>query len=561
MWQAMVKQALRALVALRHDRLLVALCGATAGMIIWYAADVGTRSVQVIGAWMFIAVIHAALIVVARSMARTPGLTRAARRFWWAVAIAGIIYLTGDLVQVATAALNPLAAHSATGGPVQTGALSLGSAWLGLALLMSPLGFSSRKERERFWLDVATVMVAAIVVGWYLVVPDRPAALLDAAAPVLMGPVILLLCVFVVAKLTMSGTAPFTKWTAAFGIVASVAKSGADAIGTGGLAGDRLHWFLAATVASHALLTIAVRVNQVQVTSDPGLLRVRRRRPYSLLPYCAIAVTYVLLIVAVLRNDHNTLPTVLGGAAVSTGLVIVRQLAAFRENARLLEELDTNITELHRTQAGLHKSLAERDELAARLRHQAFHDGLTGLPNRTLYAQRLEEMLAVATPGRPVAVMLIDLDDFKLVNDAYGHAAGDALLCTIADRLRACVRAGDTVARLGGDEFAILLEPVPGSDPREIAARIVTAVEAPVAVDGGIARVGASIGIALSQEGCLDGAVTSPDGLDGSLPAGSRDGSPDGALAGEDLLRAADHAMYEVKRGGKGTIAFAGQEA
>jgi diguanylate cyclase (GGDEF)-like protein len=258
------------------------------------------------------------------------------------------------------------------------------------------------------------------------------------------------------------------------------------------------------------------------------------------LPYGAIAVTYALLIVAVVRNDHNTLPTVLGGAAVSTGLVIVRQLAAFRENARLLEELDTNITELHRTQAGLHKSLAERDELAARLRHQAFHDGLTGLPNRTLYAQRVTEMLAVATPDRPVAVMLIDLDDFKLVNDVYGHAAGDALLRTIADRLRACVRAGDTVARLGGDEFAILLEPLPGNDPREIAARIVTALEAPVAVDGGVAQVGASIGIALSQEGAT---------------------SPDDPLAGEDLLRAADHAMYEVKRSGKGTIAFAGQDA
>jgi diguanylate cyclase (GGDEF)-like protein len=540
MWQAMFRQALRAFAALRRDRLLVALGGTTAAMIIWYATGVGTRSAQVVGAWVFIAVIHAALVVAARSMARTADLTPAARRFWRAVAIGGVIYLTGDLVQVVMTALHPLAAHSATGGPVQVGALSLGSAWLGLALLMSPLGFTSRKERERFWLDVATVMVAAIVVGWYLVVPDRPAALLDAAAPVLMGPVVLLLCVFVVAKLTMSGTAPFTRWTAAFGVVASAAKSGADAIGSGGLGGDRLHWFLAATVASHALLTIAVRVNQVQVTVDPGLLKVRRRRPYSLLPYGAIAVTYALLIVAVVRNDHNTLPTVLGGAAVSTGLVIVRQLAAFRENARLLEELDTNITELHRTQAGLHKSLAERDELAARLRHQAFHDGLTGLPNRTLYAQRVTEMLAVATPERPVAVMLIDLDDFKLVNDAYGHAAGDALLRTIADRLRSCVRAGDTVARLGGDEFAILLEPLPGNDPREIAARIVTALETPVAVDGGVARVGASIGIALSPEGAA---------------------SPEDPLAGENLLRAADHAMYEVKRSGKGTIAFAGQDA
>jgi diguanylate cyclase len=541
---AMLGRGLRGLAALRHDRVLLLLGGATAAMVIWYATGLGTRSAQVIGAWTFIAAIHACLVLVARSMAGAGDLTRAARRFWGAVAIGGAIYLAGDLSQVVVAVRDPLATTSATGGPVQLGALSLGSAWLGLALLMSPLGFTSCKERTRFWLDVATVMVAAVVVGWYLVVPDRPAALLNAAAPVLMGPVILLLCVFVVAKLTLSGTAVFTRWTAAFGALASVAKSGADAIGADGLAGDRLQWFLAATVTAHALLTIAVRVNQVQVAGDPGVLQVRRRHPYSLLPYGAIAVTYVLLTVAVWRQDNTTLPIALGGAAISTALVVVRQLAAFRENARLLSELDSKVKELHLTQEGLRKSLAERDKLAARLRHQAFHDGLTGLPNRTLYTERLEAALASAAPGEQVVVMLIDLDDFKLVNDAWGHAAGDTLLREVADRLRACVGANDTVSRIGGDEFAVLLEPLPDDDPRDIAARIVAAVEAPVPIEGGSARVGASVGIALSRPYAPDGRPTE---------------SPDG----EALLREADHAMYVVKRTGKGTyaVALAGRDA
>ena len=517
---------LRAIALLRRDRLLVTLVGGTAAMALWYAVNVGARSVQVVAAWAFIATIHVCLAGVGRSIARTPGLTRPARRFWRAVPIAGVIYLAGDLAQVVTAAVDPLAPASATGGAVQQAALSLGSAWLGVALLMSPLGFHSRRERVRFWLDVATVMVAAVVVGWYLIAPDHPAALLDAAAPVLMGPVILLLCIFVVAKLTMSGTAPFTRWTAALGTIASAFKISADGIGSGGLDGARLHWFLAATVTSHALLTIAVRVNQVQIAVDPSLLQVRRR-PYSLLPYGAIAVTYLLLTVAVWRHDSATVPIALGGAAISTALVVVRQLAAFRENARLLGELDAKVKELHLTQEGLHRSLTERDSLAARLRHLAFHDGLTGLPNRALYTERLE---AALDAGADVVVMLIDLDDFKLVNDAYGHGAGDDLLREIGTRLRACVRSGDTVSRIGGDEFAVLLEPLPGDDPREIAGRIVAAVEAPVAVDGGSARVGASVGIALPGSG------------------GSN---------GEALLREADHAMYEVKRTGKGSYAVA----
>jgi diguanylate cyclase (GGDEF)-like protein len=271
----------------------------------------------------------------------------------------------------------------------------------------------------------------------------------------------------------------------------------------------------------------------VQVAVDPGLLKVRRRRPYSLLPYGAIAVTYVLLTVAVWRDDNVTVPIALTGAAVSTALVVVRQLAAFRENAHLLGELDAKVSELHLTQEGLRTSLTERDALAAELRHQAYHDGLTGLANRALYTERLDDALA---GDDEFAVMLLDLDDFKLVNDAWGHAAGDDLLREIAARLHTCVRTDDTVARLGGDEFAVLLRLLPGDDARDIAARIVAAVESPVQVDGGSARVGASVGIALSAVG--------------------RDGD------GEALLREADHAMYAVKRAGKGSfaVALAGRE-
>ena len=510
------------------DRLLVVLIAGTAALASLLAVQAGPAGTQVAACWLAVAAIHVGLTWVARGTARMPGLSVATSRFWWAVAAAGVIYLTGDLAQVVTVLRDPSAPSAATGGPVQLITLSLGSAWLMLTLLTVPLGFTSRRERTRFWMDLATVMVAAVVVGWYLVVPGRPTPLLDAAAPVLAGPVILLLCVFVVAKLVMSGTAPFTWACGLIGAAGAAVKSGADALGRGGLADGRLHWFLVLTVGAHALLAIALRVNQIQLSGNPAALRRAGRKPYSLLPYAAIAVTYGLLTVAVVRSDRTTMTVALAGAAVSTLLVVLRQLAAFRDNAGLLAELDAKVQELHESREGLRSSLAERDALAGRLQHHAFHDGLTGLPNRTLYADRLEEALA---SGGPVVTMLIDLDDFKLVNDEHGHGAGDALLREVAVRLKASVRASDTVARIGGDEFAVLVIPEGDDDPRDIAARIVRTVEAPVAVEGGgTARVGASVGIAIATAGTKDG---------------------------DALLREADHAMYAVKRDGKGSYAVA----
>ncbi|MET0419393.1 MAG: GGDEF domain-containing protein [Actinoplanes sp.] len=495
------------------DRLLVGLLAGTAILVAWFAADLAANPVQVVTAWFFVAVIHVCLAWVARSTARMPDLSAPTRRFWRAVAAAGVIYLIGDVAQIVAVVRDPHSATAATGGTIQMAALSLGSACLMFTLLTVPLGFGSRRERSRFWMDLATVMVAAAVVGWYLVVPGKTGAWSDMAASVLAGPVILLLCVFVVAKLVMSGTAPFTRACGMLGAGGAAVKSVADVVARDGLTDGRLHWFLACTVASHALLTIALRVNQIQLAGRPGILEPKRRKPYSLLPYGAIAVTYLLLTVAVVRDESSTVPIALAGAAVSTLLVVLRQLTAFRDNARLLDELSV--------------SLSERDALAARLRHHAFHDGLTGLPNRSLYAERLD---AALDAKGPVVAMLIDLDDFKQVNDEWGHAAGDALLREVAARMRSCVRETDTVARIGGDEFAVLLRPESADDLREIAGRLVRTVRAPVTLPGGgSARVGASVGIAEATELTRDG---------------------------DSLLREADHAMYAVKRAGKGNYSL-----
>ncbi len=183
------------------------------------------------------------------------------------------------------------------------------------------------------------------------------------------------------------------------------------------------------------------------------------------------------------------------------------------------------------------RDVTERAELEAALVRQAYHDALTGLANRAYFGDRLREALARAhaagNPGR-VAVLVLDLDGFKAVNDSFGHAAGDALLVEVAERLLQATRGGDVVARLGGDEFAVLLERVQeDADAAAVAVRVLTALEPSFTVGGRRTVVGVSVGIAR-------GAVASDD-----VP----DDVPTDAPA---LLRNADVAMYEAKARGKG---------
>jgi diguanylate cyclase (GGDEF)-like protein len=170
------------------------------------------------------------------------------------------------------------------------------------------------------------------------------------------------------------------------------------------------------------------------------------------------------------------------------------------------------------------------------LSHQAFHDSLTELPNRALFADRLG--LALARTNRrkaAVAVLFLDLDDFKPINDRFGHDAGDRLLKAVAERVRACVRPEDTVARLGGDEFTVLLEDI--VDVRYaigVAERIEEALREPFPIDGHEATVTASIGIAVSS---------------------GRESTPD------DLMRSSDQAMYQAKRRGRARHVLSAERA
>ena len=174
------------------------------------------------------------------------------------------------------------------------------------------------------------------------------------------------------------------------------------------------------------------------------------------------------------------------------------------------------------------RDVTERRELERQLRHLAFHDPLTNLANRTLLRDRMDQALARAQRhSTDAAVLFIDLDGFKKINDKMGHSAGDRVIQTVALRVASCLRAVDTASRIGGDEFAILLEEVDSLHMAvEIAERVLAAIAEPMTIDGEAVEVGASVGLTLTV-------------------AGDRT---------DQILRRADVAMYRAKGGGRGCV-------
>ena len=190
-------------------------------------------------------------------------------------------------------------------------------------------------------------------------------------------------------------------------------------------------------------------------------------------------------------------------------------------------------------------------EQTEELRHRALHDDLTSLPNRALIMDRISQMTQRARRnGTAAAVLFIDLDSFKDVNDTYGHAVGDALLRAVAARLTSCLRSTDTAGRLGGDEFVVLLEGTSLSDGgAAIAARLLDALQEPYRLDDLpdiVLRVNASIGVAVASASV--GADIGNSGLGGIATRLNDD-------MGDELLRNADIALYDAKAAGKGRYA------
>ena len=207
--------------------------------------------------------------------------------------------------------------------------------------------------------------------------------------------------------------------------------------------------------------------------------------------------------------------------------------AVRKDGSRLTVEVRINALEARgqRAFSAFLHDITERKKIEAMREHESRHDPLTGLPNRRALHEALPIAQARATrTRRAMALLFIDLDGFKAVNDNFGHEAGDRLLCEVAARLRTVIRKTDSAYRLAGDEFTLVLESLPEAEAgaHTVAAKVIAELARPIDLGGAQAQVGASVGIALF--------------------------GPDSRASTDDLLREADQRMYQAKRAGKGQV-------
>jgi diguanylate cyclase (GGDEF)-like protein len=452
--------------------------------------------------------------------------TLAALRLWRPVRrLPFYLFAAGEAVGFVAGSLGSSVAVTGAGGNPAAATLTIVAYLIGIA------GFAlvvraRAPGRDRASLIDATVIATGLgMLAWvFLMSPYASQVVLPVAERLLSMAYVALdvLLLALVVRLAISGgdrTRAFALITG--GWLALVAADSARALLLVTGTYDPASPVEAGWLVSYALWGAAVLEPSVATLTDPaplaraGLTRAR----LAALAAASLMAPSVLALQAG-RGQRIDVPVIVAGCALLFLLVLVRV-------AGLVREVEATVRELRGTEGVLRATLQEREALAAQLQHQAFHDDLTDLANRAMFNDRVRHALARARRGGGgLAVLFIDLDDFKVVNDSMGHAAGDRMLQEVAGRLRACLREPDTIGRLGGDEFAILAEGVDLATVRALAERVLTALAAPYPVVGGQVTIHASIGVAYDEQATCDDV---------------------------QLLRNADIAMYAAKNRGKGT--------
>ena len=393
-----------------------------------------------------------------------------------------------------------------------------------LAIVLMPHQRRSLTSRTRVIIDVLIAMIGVVTFSWYLVLGPTIMHRASSIAERVVGtayPLSTLALIFCLILLTVRNNQRAMRPVTHLLFLSFSVITITDTIynlqqlhnlySTGGLLD--LGWplgYLLLGLAARAFyvlhqpeMQVIAQAKEDERTDEPNTLwRI-------LVPYAWVPALGVLLLIVWRRGDHSSLVMgVIVGGVVLLSLVLVRQVAAVRE---------------------LHIMYANNDALAStnmQLEIQATHDALTGLPNRSLLQRRLEEETHAAHESNvPAALLLLDLDRFKEVNDTLGHPVGDLLLQKIGTRLQDRLRPTDLIARLGGDEFAIVLPATDAGGAIDAARSLLGALDAPLLVNDHAFSIGGSIGIALTPEHGFD--VTT-------------------------LLRCADVAMYVAKRSQSG---------
>lgn len=401
----------------------------------------------------------------------------------------------------------------------------------GAFLLFYPLYFIGitilpyKRLRTVEWLkrslDICIVMIAAILVFWiFLIGPiigsENTTSFLEkilaAAYPV--GDLILLFGLLVIIYYRSEKFILGSIWILALGLLAMIVTdsifSYQSILGTyirGGFLD--LGWVIARAVTALAGIYQAIASQTFKEEDTLPLksviIREKISKVLAYLPYFWVVCAYLLL-----QTSHNSefpinSSILFIGVGCVIGFVILRQIFALSEINLLLSRLKKSLdernlqsAELNKTNQDLQQEITKRKSVEEQLLHDALHDGLTGLANRVLFLDRLGHAIEVAKrePEFHYSVLLLDIDNFKNINDSLGHIAGDRILIEIAQRIKNCIRSIDTVARFGGDEFVILLEHTVDNNHAILEAdRILAAIQSPFLHKGKEVMITSSIGI------------------------------------------------------------------
>ncbi|MEV1289410.1 EAL domain-containing protein [Micromonospora sp. NPDC049679] len=480
----------------------------TGGSALWLTgALVGWWRAPVVG-WLGVQALSVMATWNCWRTAATPDLAAPARRFWRWVSL-GTALLTAATVSGMIDSLGGPDAPTQRMSPLTIGlyvGTILAVQW---GLLRLPTDGRSRALWLQFILDSGAVMVTAAVFAWHFSFRHHEQWKLTTGSvwPLLAVLVLAFVAIVAFVKVSSVGFGPLDRGTLRLLAIATAASAVAGALAP--MFAGYPYVSAAHLAAPVACFVLAFAADRQRRAAGVALPPPAPRHGWSILPYAAVAATNALLL---FDHDDSDRRYLVAGAVTLTTIVVIRQIAAFADNSRLLARVDGSLQELRDA----------RDQLA----HQATRDELTQLPNRRLLHQRVEEALE-RFPPETVHLALIDLDDFKTVNDRLGHHVGDDLLLAVAQQLTGVTRPPTLVGRLGGDEFALLLAPASAAQADTAVRLVAEALQRPLHAGAHELLVRASVGL--------------------TDAAGTREP--------RELLRRADVAMYAAKDRGKHRLA------
>jgi len=416
-----------------------------------------------------------------------------------------------------------------------------------LGIILFPARPQSRLQLIKSVLDAGIVLIAAsiatvIFIIAPVIVADEGAPWIDILLSVLYpaGDILILLALLRLIYWRREGKRDIAMWllaaSGAFTIYIDCIfslQTLADTYISGGILD--IGWLFANYLILLAGVWEVLKASGTEKVEHIPIGTDRQARWVTYLPYLWIVVAYWMLD----YDRAHQLPVgdeaIIYWLGLLIVLALVRQLVMIEENIRLTNGLQEALERGKRQEAALEKSnrsleseIEMRKNIEAQLQHAAYHDPLTGLPNRVLFMDHLMHSFEHAKrhPNYAFSVLFMDLDNFKVINDTLGHSFGDKLLTSLARKLEACIRSNDMISRFGGDEFTFLIED--GVGPNSVIAaanRIMKIVSTPFTVDGKEVRLSASMGIVRNERTYLEA---------------------------EELLKDADFAMYRAKAYGKG---------